>query len=64
MSVAAIACDLCGLPVPPNGCREKTSGRTLVFCCEGCRRIWLMLNADSELPPRASEDAGQQRRTR
>jgi len=39
-------CDLCGLPVPPKGYGVRTATRDLAFCCEGCREIWRMLNAD------------------
>lgn len=39
-------CDLCGLPVPPKEYALRTVTRDLAFCCEGCREIWRMLNAD------------------
>lgn len=39
-------CDLCGLPVPQKDYALRTATRTLAFCCEGCREIWRMLNAD------------------
>ena len=41
-----LACDLCSLPVPPQGPHLKSGNRELVFCCEGCRGIWQMLNGD------------------
>ncbi len=43
-------CDLCGLPVPPKGYSVETAERTLTFCCEGCKGIWLMLNGEPEAP--------------
>lgn len=44
-------CDLCGLPVPPKGYCVETAARTLAFCCEGCKGIWLMLHGESEPSP-------------
>ncbi|MEW5726394.1 MAG: heavy metal translocating P-type ATPase metal-binding domain-containing protein [Pseudomonadota bacterium] len=52
------SCDLCGLPAPPKDYALRTSTRTLAFCCEGCREIWRMLNAEeAETAEREKEGA-------
>ncbi|WP_156428785.1 metal-binding protein [Magnetospirillum sp. XM-1] len=43
----AETCDLCGLPAPPGSAHLKAGDRDLVFCCESCRGIWVMLNPDA-----------------
>lgn len=48
MNTASCACDLCGLPVPPKPFRASADGAERLFCCEGCRTIWTMLNGDVE----------------
>jgi len=37
-------CDLCGLPVEILGFTLKTSQGEKVFCCEGCKSIFKLLN--------------------
>ncbi|MFK7959514.1 MAG: heavy metal translocating P-type ATPase [Phycisphaerales bacterium] len=39
-AVADVACDHCGLPVPPS--LVAASGAS--FCCEGCRSVWQVLH--------------------
>lgn len=37
-------CDLCGLDVDVSGFQLKTIEGEKVFCCEGCKGIYQMLN--------------------
>jgi hypothetical protein len=43
-------CDLCGLIVETPGFTLKTMEGNKVFCCEGCKGIYQMLNEDQILP--------------
>jgi hypothetical protein len=43
-------CDLCGLPVEIRGFTLKTKEGEKVFCCEGCKGIYQLLNEDQLLP--------------
>jgi ribosome-binding protein aMBF1 (putative translation factor) len=61
MKAPAHACDLCGLAVPAKPFRASADGTERLFCCEGCRTIWMMLNADIE---QATEDDQQDQRQR
>jgi len=36
-------CDLCGLPLTFGTVKAEISGRTLRFCCFGCRQVYIML---------------------
>jgi hypothetical protein len=42
-------CDLCGLPVETPGFTLKTKEGDKVFCCEGCKGIYQLLNEDQIL---------------
>ncbi len=42
-------CDLCGLVVEVDGFRLLTKEGDKVFCCEGCKGIYEMLNEDDVL---------------
>lgn len=48
-------CDLCGLPIEALGFTLKTQGVDKAFCCEGCKRIYQLLNEDL-LPPESDQD--------
>lgn len=48
MSATGQDCDLCGLPLPAKDYAVTMSGRTMRFCCEGCKGIWLMLHPESD----------------
>lgn len=41
-------CDLCALDVGDKPFTLAAGGRTLQFCCEGCRGIYEMLNEIKE----------------
>lgn len=43
-------CDLCGLTVEVSGFTLKTNAGDKVFCCEGCKGIYQLLNEDLILP--------------
>jgi hypothetical protein len=43
-------CDLCGLIVETPGFTWKTKDGIKVFCCEGCKGIYQLLNEDDILP--------------
>jgi hypothetical protein len=45
-----IACDLCALDCGSKPFELATPDRTLNFCCEGCRGIYMMLNEIKEPP--------------
>ncbi len=43
-------CDLCSLTVEVSGFKLKLkTGEEKVFCCEGCKGIYQMLNEDQIL---------------
>ncbi|WP_374344729.1 hypothetical protein [Azonexus sp.] len=43
-------CELCGLPVGIRPFALAADGRTLQFCCEGCRGIYAMLHDIPDAP--------------
>ncbi|MDD5412896.1 MAG: heavy metal translocating P-type ATPase metal-binding domain-containing protein [Methylobacter sp.] len=43
-------CDLCGLIVETPTYTWKTKEGIKVFCCEGCKGIYQLLNEDDILP--------------
>ena len=43
-------CDLCGLEVAVTGFKLDTLQGQKVFCCEGCKAIYNMLNGNIVLP--------------
>jgi hypothetical protein len=43
-------CALCSLPVGAKPFTLSVQGRTLEFCCEGCRGIYEMLHEIKESP--------------
>ena len=49
-------CDLCGLPVEVLAFTLKTKAGNKVFCCEGCKGIFQLLNEDELL---SDADQGQ-----
>ncbi|MBK9020102.1 MAG: metal-binding protein [Sulfuritalea sp.] len=46
----ATPCDLCSLPVGPRPFSLATAEKTFLFCCEGCKGIYQMLNQIKETP--------------
>jgi hypothetical protein len=46
----ATPCDLCGLDVFVAGFKLETQQGQKVFCCEGCKAIYKMLNDSIVLP--------------
>ena len=44
----ATPCDLCSLPVGARPFSLGTAERTFIFCCEGCKGIYQMLNQINE----------------
>ncbi|MEI8209314.1 MAG: heavy metal translocating P-type ATPase metal-binding domain-containing protein [Methylococcales bacterium] len=42
-------CDLCGLPVEVFAFTLKTKEGEKLFCCEGCKGIFQLLNEDEIL---------------
>lgn len=48
-------CDLCSLPVGVKPFTLALPGRTLKFCCEGCKGIYEMLHEINESPDRSVE---------
>jgi hypothetical protein len=53
MSDVKKVCDLCGLPIKILGFTLKTTVGEKVFCCEGCKAIYQLLN---EQAPHADPD--------
>ena len=53
MSDVKKVCDLCGLPIKILGFTLKTTVGEKVFCCEGCKAIYQLLN---EPAPHADPD--------
>lgn len=49
-------CDLCSLPVGVQPFTLAVQGRTLEFCCEGCRGIYEMLHEIKESPASSGEN--------
>ena len=48
-------CDLCKLPVVVFAFTLKTKEGDKLFCCEGCKGIFQLLN-ENELLPEADQD--------
>ena len=50
-------CDLCGLPLTYGTVTAQISGKTLRFCCFGCRQVYMMLmeSTDSDDPAQFRE---------
>lgn len=46
----ATPCDLCQLPVGVKPFALATAEKTFLFCCEGCKGIYQMLNQIKEAP--------------
>ena len=44
----ATPCDLCSLPVGAKPFSLATPEKTFLFCCEGCKGIYQMLNQINE----------------
>ncbi len=45
-------CNLCGLPLKNVSFSLKTNEADKIFCCEGCKSIYQLLNEDdNEQPP-------------
>lgn len=44
------ACDLCGLTTRHGAVTDEIAGRSLVFCCTGCRQVYRMLMEASDSP--------------
>jgi|YNPNPStandDraft_1061719.scaffolds.fasta_scaffold07352_8 hypothetical protein len=51
-----IPCDLCALDCGAQPFELALPDRTLHFCCEGCRGIWMMIHDIAETPPPAQND--------
>ncbi|MFN3885027.1 MAG: hypothetical protein ACK4Q4_09755 [Rhodocyclaceae bacterium] len=51
-----IPCDLCALDCGAKPFELVTPEKTLHFCCEGCRSIWMMLHDIAETPATAQND--------
>ncbi|MDJ0887471.1 MAG: cation-translocating P-type ATPase [Desulfobacterales bacterium] len=43
-------CTLCGLPLIKGDFRLSSEGRVLLFCCQGCRQVYLMLSEAADAP--------------
>ncbi|WP_126446021.1 metal-binding protein [Sulfuricystis multivorans] len=52
-----IACDLCALDCGTKPFELVTPEKTLHFCCEGCRGIWMMIHDIAEAPRQAQNDS-------
>ena len=50
MTDTKIECNLCGLPVVIFAFSLKTAQDEKIFCCEGCKSIYKLLNEDKLLP--------------
>ncbi|MCC7311993.1 MAG: heavy metal translocating P-type ATPase metal-binding domain-containing protein [Sulfuritalea sp.] len=50
MNDADRPCDLCSLPVGVKPFTLALPGKTLEFCCEGCRGIYEILHEIKESP--------------
>lgn len=48
-----IPCDLCALDCGNQPFPLSTPEKTLQFCCEGCRGIYMMIHDIAELPDSA-----------
>lgn len=46
MKNGAAPCQLCGLPLPANPPRLDRAGKAWHFCCDSCKQIFQMLQAD------------------
>ena len=51
MTDTKIECNLCGLPVEIFVFSLKTPQAEKVFCCEGCKSIFQLLNEEILLTP-------------
>ncbi len=47
----AVACHLCGQPVPASGIEEGSDSGHLHFCCLGCRQVFQLLCASTGVLP-------------
>jgi len=47
------ACDLCALDCGTQPFELVTPDKTLQFCCEGCRGIYMMIHDIAETAPQA-----------
>lgn len=56
-----IPCDLCALDCGNKPFDLVTPDRTLHFCCEGCRGIYMMINDIAEPPvaPQQEQNIGE-----
>ena len=52
-----IPCDLCALDCGNKPFTLDTAGKTLNFCCEGCRGIYEMLNEINASPAPTGQNA-------
>ena len=55
------ACDLCGLPLGGADFRLAANGKTLKFCCDGCRAIYQMLYGVTAPPVKNSQPSTRDR---
>jgi transposase-like protein len=49
-------CDLCGLTVEVSGFTLKTKEGFKLFCCEGCKSIFQLLNEDQLMSEASDQD--------
>jgi hypothetical protein len=49
-------CDLCGLAAEISDFTLKTKEGEKIFCCEGCKGIYQLLNEDQILQPESDQD--------
>jgi hypothetical protein len=54
-----IACDLCALDCGSQPFELATPAKTLQFCCEGCRGIYMMIHDIAETAESAQNDTCQ-----
>ena len=50
------ACDLCGLTVEVSGFTLKINEGLKMFCCEGCKSIFQLLNEEQLIPETSQSD--------
>ncbi len=55
-----VICDLCGLDVDVSNFKVKTVEGEKVFCCEGCKGIYSLLNEEQILPDSAESASHEQ----
>ena len=51
-----IPCDLCALDCGSKPFMLEAPGKTLQFCCEGCRGIYEMLNEINSSPAQPAQN--------